>query len=86
MTYNMLHVPVLRIINARSLLPKIDMLQLWAESTGSDLIVVSQTWLSNSTLDKDAAIDGLDIYRSDRPRKGGRVAMLNPGHSLQICY
>ena len=50
-------------------------LRIWSESTGADLIIVSETWLSKKILDKDVGIDGFNIYRSDRPRKGGGVAI-----------
>lgn len=62
-------------VNARSLLPKMDMLRIWSESTGADLFIVSETWLSKKILDKDVGIYGFNIYRSDRPRKGGGVAI-----------
>ncbi len=54
------------------------MMRIWIESTGTDLIVVSKTWLSKSILDKDVAIDGYNIYRSDHlfiVPKGGGVAI-----------
>lgn len=33
-------------LNARSLVPKIDMVKIWAESTDAYVIVISETWLS----------------------------------------
>ena len=51
-------------VNARSLLSnmKMDMLKIWVESTGADVIVISETWLSKSVLDKDVAIEGFNIF------------------------
>lgn len=64
-------------MNARSLLPKLDMIQIRACSICADIIVVSETWLSKSILDKDVAIDGYNIYHSDRPRKGSGGCLCN---------
>lgn len=33
-------------LNVRSLVPKMDMLRIWAHSTDTDVIVLSETWLS----------------------------------------
>ena len=40
-------------VNAHSLLSntEMDMLKIWVESTGADVIVISETWLSKSVLD-----------------------------------
>ncbi len=34
--------------NVRSLVPKMCMLRIWAHSTDTDVIVLSETWLSKS--------------------------------------
>ena len=57
------------------LLNKMDVLKVWINSTNADVIVLSETWLTNSVLDKDISINGYNVYRADRPRKGGGVAM-----------
>ncbi|XP_059186340.1 uncharacterized protein LOC131969177 [Centropristis striata] len=62
-------------INARSLLNKMDLLKVWINSTNADVIVLSETWLTKSVLDKDISVNGYNVYRADRPRKGGGVAM-----------
>lgn len=36
-------------INVRSLLPKMDMVRIWAKSTNVDIMVLSETWLGRST-------------------------------------
>jgi len=54
---------------------KMDMLKILVESTGTDVIVISETWLSKSVSDKDVAIEGFNIFGSDRPRKVGGMAI-----------
>lgn len=62
-------------LNVRSLMSKLDMVKVWVKSTDADIVVLSETWLTNSTLDKDIGIEGYHVYRSDRPKKGGGVAI-----------
>lgn len=61
--------------NARSLVPKMDLIRIWAETTDADIIVISETWLSKSVPDKDIHILGYNVSRTDRPKKGGGVAI-----------
>ena len=56
-------------MNVRSLLPKIDMVRIWAKSTSADIMVLSETWLSRSTPDSHIYLD------ADRCAKGGGVAI-----------
>ena len=62
-------------INVRSLLPKIDMVKIWANTTNADVLVVSETWLRKSIPDNYVALEGYNIFRTDRRAKGGRVAI-----------
>ncbi|KAF1394512.1 hypothetical protein PFLUV_G00001090 [Perca fluviatilis] len=62
-------------LNVRSLVPKMDMLRIWAHSTDADVFVLSETWLSNSVSDKVINISGYNVFRSDRPNRGGGVAI-----------
>ena len=62
-------------LNLRSMIAKMDMLRIWALSPEADVIVISESWLSKSVLDKDVSIDGYNIYRTDRPKRGGGVAI-----------
>lgn len=62
-------------INVRSLVPKIDMLRIWAQSTAADVIVLSETWLSKSVSNKDIDISGYNVFRTDRPKRGGGIAI-----------
>lgn len=62
-------------MNVRSLLPKIDMVRLWAKSTDADVMILSETWLSKHTPDSHIYMDGYNIFRTDRHAKGGGVAI-----------
>lgn len=57
------------------MLPKIDSLRIWAKSTDADIIILSETWLSKLVTDKDIVVSGYNVYRTDRPRKAGGVAI-----------
>ena len=57
------------------MLSKIDGVRIWAKSTDADVIVFSETWLSKSVFDKDNCISGYNVYRTDRAKKGGGVAI-----------
>lgn len=37
--------------------------------------MLSETWLTKSILDHDISINGYNVFRCDRPRKGGGVAI-----------
>jgi len=62
-------------INIRSILPKIDTLQ--AEAQPFDILIFTETWLSNSTISDDIIIQNFDPpLRKDRIGKsGGGVAI-----------
>lgn len=56
------------------------MVQIWANSSGADVIVVSEAWLSKAINDKDVALIGFNIFRADRPKKGGGIAIYVKSH------
>ncbi len=58
-------------MNVRSLLPKLDLVRIWAKNTSADIIVISETWLNKTVSDKAIGIDGYTVYRADRPKRGG---------------
>lgn len=62
-------------LNVRSLLPKLDMVKIWVRSTDADIVIISEMWLTKSITNDDININGYNIYRTDRPKKGGGVAM-----------
>ena len=45
------------------------------ENSGIDVICVSETWLSDSTPDVLVALKGYNVFRADRSRRGGGVAI-----------
>lgn len=61
--------------NVRSLVGKIDMVRIWAISTNANVFVLSETWLNKSISDKDVSVGGYNLFRIDRPKKGGGVAI-----------
>lgn len=69
--------PGLKIVhlNVRSLLPKMDMVRIWIESTDADIVIISETWLTKSITNEDINVHGYNVFRSDRPKKGGGVAI-----------
>lgn len=68
--------PGLKIVhlNVRSLLPKMDMIKIWVQSTDADIVLISETWLSKYISDEHVSMAGYNIYRTDRLKKGGGVA------------
>ena len=52
--------------NARSLLPKIDLLRALCLNEPYDLLIVTETWLSLDILNSEIRISGFDIARKDR--------------------
>ena len=62
-------------LNVRSLLSKLDFVRIWASSTDADVIVLSETWLKKSISASDISLNGNNVYRADRPNKGGGVAI-----------
>ncbi len=59
----------------RSLLPKMDTVRIWVQTTETDILVLSETWLSKSVSDQEISINGYNVFRCDRLRKGGGVAI-----------
>ena len=53
-------------INVRSLLPKIEEIQLLLSSTAMDLLSISETWLDDSISDSEIAVQGYSVIRKDR--------------------
>ena len=61
-------------LNINSLLPKIDELRYITKNANAAVIGISETKLDNTVYDSVVAIDGYNIARSDRNRKGGGAA------------
>ena len=63
--------------NARSIVNKIDELQLLLEAEHPDVIGISETWLKETILDNELNVNDYNIYRHDRVNKiGGGVLLL----------
>lgn len=62
-------------LNVCSVVNKIDLIRIWGESTNSDIMVLSETWLNESIANSMINIDGYNVFRSDRTKKGGGVAI-----------
>ena len=56
-------------------MPKIDFVRIWAQTTSADIIIISESWLSKSIGDDVVSIDGYNLYRADRPKRGGGIAV-----------
>ena len=61
-------------LNINSLLNKIDELRYIARSSNAAVIGITETKLDNTVYDSEVTVDGCNIVRNDRNRKGGGVA------------
>ena len=62
-------------VNARSLVPKLDVFKTWFLVAKPDIVVVSETWLKPSVTDTVIHIDGYNVFRADRKGRAGGVAI-----------
>ena len=62
-------------LNARSILSKMEELDILALSTNAAIIAVTETWLDNAIGDNEVCIPGYSIQRKDRNREGGGVCI-----------
>ena len=73
--------PKLALINARSLLPKVDELIANLSVNTVNLVAVTETWLKDDIEDNLVSIRGYNIFRRDRPhRRGGGVCVYLSEH------
>ena len=73
--------PKLALINARSLLPKVDELIANLSVNTVNLVAVTETWLNDDIEDNLVSIRGYNIFRRDRPhRRGGEVCVYLSEH------
>lgn len=61
-----------------------DTVKIWVQTTDTDTLVPSETWLSKSVPDQDISINHYNRYR---PKKGGGVAIYikNKFHAPLLC-
>ena len=62
--------------NARSLFPKLDELKLLCVTHSPDIVCITETWLSSDILDSELNLHNYLLFRLDRNRHGGGIAML----------
>ena len=67
-------------VNVRSLVPKMDQLKVWVESSNPHVLVITETWLRKSVPYPDTNITGYNLFRQDRSSKGGGVAIYSKEH------
>lgn len=60
-------------LNVRSLPSKLDVVKIWINSN-ADIVVLSETWMTEYVHDRDICINDYNVYHTDRQRKGGGVA------------
>ena len=61
--------------NVRSLLPKIEEVRNVFLNMYVHVICINETWLDSSVSDNEINIDGFTVFRKDRTRHGGGVAV-----------
>ena len=61
-------------LNINSILPKTDEICYIAKLTNATVIGLSKTKLDNAVLSSELELEGYDLVRSDRSRRGGSVA------------
>ena len=68
------HALHLSFMNINSILPKIDEIRYIAKLTNATVIGLSETKLDNTVLRSELEIEGYDLVRSNRSRRGGGLA------------
>ena len=67
-------------VNTRSILPKMDQLKVWVESSNPDVLVITETWLRRSIPYPEVNLSGYKLFRQDRSSRGGGVAIFAKEH------
>ena len=60
-------------LNIRSIVNKLSLFQSYVYSSDFDVICLTETWLSESVFDQEILPTNYNIYRKDRPSRGGGV-------------
>lgn len=72
-------------LNIRSLIHKLDYVNVLMQQTNPDILILSETWLKKSIKDCDVALDGYTLFRVDRAGRGGGVAVyIKSGLSVSV--
>ena len=67
--------PKVMYYNAQSLTPNINELYIQCMNRQSDIVCIVESWLDGTILDKELSLPGYKLYRWDRNRHGGGVAI-----------
>lgn len=51
------------------------MVRIWVKTTDADIVIISETWLTKSITLEDINVLGYNVYCTDRPKKGGGIAI-----------
>jgi len=62
-------------LNVRSLLNKVDQLQVFMQEHKFDILAVNETWLDESVTNSEISIPDCCVIRNDRKRTGGGVCL-----------
>ena len=68
-------IPTIFVSNIRSIAPKIDELECVVNQNDSDIVCITETWLSDEIPDNAIAMHGFTLFRKDREKRGGGVAI-----------
>ena len=72
-------------LNVNSLIPKIEEIRHLAKLTNASVIDTSEIKLDGSVLNNEVAIEGYDVIKVHRSRKGGGVACFIKHSVTCIC-
>lgn len=67
-------------INVRSLVPKIDQIKVWVESSKPHFLVLCEIGLHKPMIYPEINIPGYNLFQQDRSSKGGEVAIYSKAH------
>lgn len=74
-------------LNARSIVPKVDSINIWLEKVKYDVVTINETWLSPNIPSSHLDISDYNIIRQDRTtgkRGGGLITLIKKDRN--ICY
>ena len=70
-------IPTILVSNIRSLAPKIDELECVSNMNNADVLCITESWLSAEISDNYIQLANFNLFRKDRPTRGGEVAIYN---------
>ena len=75
-------------LNVRSLLPKIDEIMDLMATSNFDIFAVCESWLNDTVLDSEIAIEWYQVYRKDRSNSigGGVCLYVKNEYAFTVCH